>query len=141
MNYEKYVALAYMNPQGTRLSASVEEGWVDWLALVERAPWLRTFRNSPKLRGASRARTPGGSIVAGWPRFKHHAIADALFVSAVWGFGFERKHETDVYWRQELTRLQGSTVPLAGSMDVMNRLDPLPIPFRELDTWLEHYCL
>lgn len=141
MNYEKYVNLAYMNPLGVRLSNAIEANWSEWLALVEEAPWLSTFKSSPRLRGQPRACTPQGAIVDGWPRFKHHAIADALYVSAVWGFGVDRKHETDVFWKKELTRLQNSTVPLAGSIDVLNRLEPLPIPFRDLDDWLEHHCL
>lgn len=139
MNRDKYIFLAYMSPKGLRLANNVEAHWTEWLALVEGAPWLRTFKNSPRLRGKARARTPSGAIVDGWPRFMHHEIADALYSSAVWGFGVDLKHETDVFWRQELTRLQGSWNPLAGSMNVLNKLEPLPIPYRELDDWLERY--
>lgn len=133
MDTSKYVALAFSSPKGVELRSKVEEAWPQWLQHVEDAPWLKGFKDSPLLRGQARARTPNGAVVDGWPRFMHHAVADAIYATAVWGFGVARKHETDLYWERELRRLG-----YMGTLYEHSRNDDgVPRAICELDSWLD----
>lgn len=137
MNTDKYIALAFASPRGLKLRTRVERAWPQWLQQVENARWLRNFKGSPLLRKKSRARTPDGAFVPKWPLYKHHAVADAIYATAVWGFGVEGRSENDPYWEQQAKDF--SVVNSVGIYGLnKTRVDGhLPEMFRDLDRWLD----
>lgn len=141
MDTSRYAALAFSSPEGLAIRDMVEEAWPQWLQLVEDAPWLRNFQGSPMLRGQTRARTPCGVIVPGWPRFKHHAIADAIYATTVWGFGVEHKPKEDLYWEKQARKLLAHwpgrpSLGLYGLCETRKSNGPLPLMFKDCDGWL-----
>lgn len=90
---EKYRALAGGSPQGKTLQVLVEDRWLEWLEIVETAPWLRNWLKSPFYCKKSdsldvdEADSPSGEHVDGASRFKQRKIASALYAEAVWGYG------------------------------------------------------
>lgn len=137
MNTSKYIALALASPAGLSWRAKVEEAWPQWLQHVEDAPWLRNFRDSPLLKIKTRARTPWGAIVDGWPRYPHHGVADAIFSTVVWGFGVEQRHWTEDYWKQQCLRLCSNYSVGIYGRNGSRREVGFPVMFQELDDWLE----
>lgn len=92
-NIDKYKAIAYSSPVGTRMMRLVEERWPDWVRLVDDAPWLRNWSKSVLNADSERTadwlkmgRTPMGNTL---PSNAGHQtrIALVLFVEAVWGYG------------------------------------------------------
>lgn len=103
----KYVDLAGANPVGLRLRRLVEAHWIEWVAQVATAPWLRNWQRS-QLLGCEGC-TPEGHLVTpkmvedfrarnGLPEAKDLSaqkvancgeIAIVIFSSAVWGFGLD----------------------------------------------------
>lgn len=137
MNTTKYVALAFSSPKGLEFRNRVEGAWAQWLQRVEGAPWLWNFKGSTLWDKQGKARTPSGVVVAGWPRYPHHAIADFVYATAVWGFGIEGRSPNEKYWEQEARRYQvvNSANPygLCGTKTNVG----LPLMFKELDEWLD----
>lgn len=104
---DKYVDLAGSNPVGLRLRKLVEAHWIEWVAQVATAPWLRNWQRS-QLLGCEGC-TPEGHRVTpkmiedfracnGLPEAKDLSaqkvancgeIAIVIFSSAVWGFGLD----------------------------------------------------
>lgn len=73
---DKYVAIAYGNQKGAKLTRAVEEHWPEWVEEVRRAPWLRNWRFSEYFD-----RTKGF--------VKAEKLASHLLANAVWGFGVD----------------------------------------------------
>ena len=96
---EKYRALAGGSPAGLALQALVDEHWLEWLEIVEEAPWLQGWIRSPlyvKKTAQARAEDalevegtdrPTGEMVDGASRFYQRRIARAIYAEAVWGYG------------------------------------------------------
>lgn len=96
---EKYRALAGGSPAGKALQLLVDEHWLDWLELVENAPWLRSWIRSPlyvkrNVRAHAKAALdvagtdlPSGEKVDGASQFAQRKIARAIYSEAVWGYG------------------------------------------------------
>lgn len=96
---EKYRALAGGSPAGKALQILVDEHWLEWLELVENAPWLRNWVRSPlyvKPNARAQAKAaldvagtdlPSGEMVDGASRFAQRKIASAIYAEAVWGYG------------------------------------------------------
>ena len=91
---EKYRALAGGNPAGYMLSVLVDKHWLEWLELVENAPWLRSWTRSPlyvkkgeTAPGVDGTDLPSGEMVDGAARYKQRKIAQAIYAEAVWGYG------------------------------------------------------
>lgn len=141
MNTSKYVALALSSPKGIKLREKVEEAWPQWLQHVEDATWLRNFKDSPLLKKQEQACTPEGAPVAEWYRYPHHAVADAIYATVVWGFGMEGRHEYDTYWsktaREMLSHWPGRTsISIYGLCETKTSSN-MPRMFAELDSWLD----
>lgn len=159
---EKYRALAGGSPAGKALQILVDEHWLEWLELVESAPWLRSWTRSPLYvkksavaQGADRADLPSGEMVDGAARYKQRKIASAIYAEAVWGYGMadwlRGKHVhagTDARTKantalRTIYNLQGLTCPNPSRNftwdDKIYRGCGLLIPceFGELDRWLE----
>lgn len=164
---EKYRALAGGSPQGKMLQCLVEDHWLEWLEIVETAPWLRNWVRSHfyvKPTATARATAaqqlvegagPSGEKVEGAARFMQRKIASALYAEAVWGYGMadwlRGKHihaGTDARTKantalRTIYNLQNLTCPSSTRTytwdDKIYRGCGLLIPceFGELDRWLE----
>ena len=130
-NLEKYIALAHMQPpRGIALCALVEGNWRQWLDIVEKAVWLRTWANSP-LRAS-------GSV---------EEIAQAIYASAVWGYGFDGwspySKKGSKASMDSLIKLQGGraslgTRTLVWDAQLQKSCGALvPVEYATLDRWLE----
>ena len=91
---EKYRALAGGCPQGKMLQILVDEHWVEWLKIVEEAPWLRNWNRSPLYaqrhgRNAPTGHTdlPSGVEDNTLAYYSQRKIASAIYAEAVWGYG------------------------------------------------------
>ncbi len=103
---DKYVDLAGANKTGIKLRNQVETHWVEWVAKVASAPWLRNWTRS-QLIGCAGC-TPQGHLVTPTMVIDYEknnkgplcvqtpeelvlqsSIAIAIFSSAVWGFGVD----------------------------------------------------
>ncbi|MFX6218155.1 hypothetical protein ABTF55_20365, partial [Acinetobacter baumannii] len=63
---EKYRALAGGSPAGKALQLLVDAHWLEWLELVENAPWLRSWVRSPLyVKPSARAQAKAALDVAG----------------------------------------------------------------------------
>lgn len=159
-NLTKYKELAYRSPRGSRLSALVEERWLDWVQTVDEAPWLSNWRRSPHLVRSvddtshhAPATTPFGALIE--PGHQAY-IALYTYIAAVWGYGIlgwlsdprKRKGDLSVDARtshalKALYELQGVKKPnLARTYlvdDSIYRGTGLIVPceFGDLDRWLE----
>lgn len=159
---EKYRALAGGNPAGKALQILVDEHWLEWLELVENAPWLRSWTRSPlyvkkseTAQGVDGTDLPSGETVDGAARYKQRKIASAIYAEAVWGYGMadwlRGKHVkagTDARTKantalRTIYNLQGLTCPNPSRNftwdDKIYRGCGLLVPceFGELDRWLE----
>ena len=159
---EKYRALAGGNPAGKALQVLVDEHWLEWLELVENAPWLRSWTRSPLYvkknavtQGVDGTDLPSGEMVDGAARYKQRKIASAIYAEAVWGYGMadwlRGKHVhagTDARTKantalRTIYNLQGLTCPNPSRNytwdDKIYRGCGLLVPceFGELDRWLE----
>lgn len=159
---EKYRALAGGNPAGKALQILVDEHWLEWLELVENAPWLRSWTRSPlyvkkseTAQGVDGTDLPSGEMVDGAARYKQRKIASAIYAEAVWGYGMadwlRGKHikaGTDARTKantalRTIYNLQGLTCPNPSRNftwdDKIYRGCGLLVPceFGELDRWLE----
>lgn len=130
-NLDKYIALAHMQPpRGITLCGLVEENWQQWLDIVEKAAWLRTWVSSP-LRVS-------GSV---------EGIAQAVFTSAVWGYGIDRwspySKKGSKASMDALIKLQGGRASLGTRTLVWDtQLQKscgafVPVEYAALDRWLE----
>lgn len=159
---EKYRALAGGSPAGKALQVLVDEHWLEWLELVENAPWLRSWTRSPLYvkknavaQGVDGTDRPSGEMVDGAALYKQRKIASAIYAEAVWGYGMadwlRGKHVhagTDARTKantalRTIYNLQGLTCPNPSRNftwdDKIYRGCGLLIPceFGELDRWLE----
>lgn len=159
---EKYRALAGGSPAGKALQILVDEHWLEWLELVENAPWLRSWTRSPLYvkksavaQGVDGTDLPSGEMVDGAARYKQRKIASAIYAEAVWGYGMadwlRGKHVhagTDARTKantalRTIYNLQGLTCPNPSRNytwdDKIYRGCGLLVPceFGELDRWLE----
>ena len=159
---EKYRALAGGSPAGKALQILVDEHWLEWLELVENAPWLRSWTRSPlyvkkseTAQGVDGTDLPSGEMVDGAARYKQRKIASAIYAEAVWGYGMadwlRGKHikaGTDARTKantalRTIYNLQGLTCPNPSRNftwdDKIYRGCGLLVPceFGELDRWLE----
>lgn len=159
---EKYRALAGGSPAGYMLSILVDKHWLEWLELVETAPWLRNWVRSPfyvkksaVAQGVDGTDLPSGETVDGAARFKQRKIASAIYAEAVWGYGMadwlRGKHVhagTDARTKantalRTIYNLQGLSCPNPTRNytwdDKIYRGCGLLVPceFGELDRWLE----
>lgn len=159
---EKYRALAGGSPAGKVLQILVDEHWLEWLELVENAPWLRSWTRSPlyvkkseTAQGVDGTDLPSGEMVDGAARYKQRKIASAIYAEAVWGYGMadwlRGKHVhagTDARTKantalRTIYNLQGLTCPNPSRNytwdDKIYRGCGLLVPceFGELDRWLE----
>lgn len=159
---EKYRALAGGSPAGYMLSILVDKHWLEWLELVENAPWLRSWTRSPLYvkksavaQGVDGTDLPSGEMVDGAARYKQRKIASAIYAEAVWGYGMadwlRGKHVhagTDARTKantalRTIYNLQGLTCPNPSRNftwdDKIYRGCGLLVPceFGELDRWLE----
>ena len=159
---EKYRALAGGSPAGKALQILVDEHWLEWLELVENAPWLRSWTRSPLYvkksavaKGVDGTDLPSGEMVDGAARYKQRKIASAIYAEAVWGYGMadwlRGKHVhagTDARTKantalRTIYNLQGLTCPNPSRNftwdDKIYRGCGLLVPceFGELDRWLE----
>lgn len=159
---EKYRALAGGNPAGKALQILVDEHWLEWLELVENAPWLRSWTRSPlyvkkseTAQGVDGTDLPSGEMVDEAARYKQRKIASAIYAEAVWGYGMadwlRGKHikaGTDARTKantalRTIYNLQGLTCPNPSRNftwdDKIYRGCGLLVPceFGELDRWLE----
>ena len=159
-NLTKYKELAYRSPRGSRLSALVEERWLNWVQTVDEAPWLSNWRRSPHLVRSvdntshhAPATTPFGAQVESG----HQAyIALYTYIAAVWGYGIlgwlsdPKQCRGDIsadartsHALKSLYELQGVKKPnLARTYlvdDSIYRGTGLIVPceFGDLDRWLE----
>lgn len=159
-NLTKYKELAYRSPRGSRLSALVEERWLNWVQTVDEAPWLSNWRHSPHLVRSvddtshhAPATTPFGAQVE--PGHQAY-IALYTYVAAVWGYGIlgwlsdPKQCRGDIsadartsHALKSLYELQGVKKPnLARTYlvdDSIYRGTGLIVPceFGDLDRWLE----
>lgn len=159
-NLTKYKELAYRSPRGSRLSALVEERWLNWVQTVDEAPWLSNWRRSPHLVRSvddtshhAPATTPFGAQVE--PGHQAY-IALYTYVAAVWGYGIlgwlsdPKQCRGDIsadartsHALKSLYELQGVKKPnLARTYlvdDSIYRGTGLIVPceFGDLDRWLE----
>lgn len=159
---EKYRALAGGSPAGKALQILVDKHWLEWLELVENAPWLRSWTRSPLYvkksavaQGVDGTDLPSGETVDGAARYKQRKIASAIYAEAVWGYGMadwlRGKHVhagTDARTKantalRTIYNLQGLTCPNPSRNytwdDKIYRGCGLLVPceFGELDRWLE----
>lgn len=159
-NLTKYKELAYRSPRGIRLSGLVEEKWLDWVQIVDEAPWLPNWKRSQLHKSATPGCTPFGVQVEPG----HQAlIAQCLYSEAVWGYGVfgwlePGKHGSGAGWGQTLgtdTRVKSNSALRAicrlqnikrpnetrryGIDDCIYRGTGLVVPceFGDLDRWLE----
>lgn len=159
-NLTKYKELAYRSPRGSRLSALVEERWLNWVQTVDEAPWLSNWRRSPHLVRSvddtshhAPATTPFGAQVE--PGHQAY-IALYTYIAAVWGYGIlgwlsdPKQYRGDLsvdartsHALKSLYELQGVKRPnLARTYlvdDAIYRGTGLIVPceFGDLDRWLE----
>lgn len=159
-NRKKYQALAYHNPLGVKLSELVEEAWLDWVQIVDEAPWLSNWKKSPYLMhkpGTLKAAldckepatTPLGALVE--PGHQAH-IALKIYTEAVWGYGVFGWLSADTKATGEISTnpalrslydLQGVRCPNAARTHLID--NPIyrgtglivPCEFGDLDRWLE----
>lgn len=159
-NLTKYKELAYRSPRGVRLSELVEEKWLDWVQIVDEAPWLFNWKKS-QLR---KDKTPGCTPLGVQVEPGHQAlIAQHLYSEAVWGYGMygwlkPGKHGSGAGWGQPLgtdTRIQSNSA-LRAICRLQNVKRPnetrryiiddciyrgtglvIPCEFGDLDRWLE----
>lgn len=164
---EKYRALAGGSPQGKTLQMLVDEHWLEWLEIVETAPWLRNWvrsslyvkTNSPAKVAAAQVAggsdLPTGETIDASRTFVQHKIASAIYAEAVWGYGMAgwlRGKKvimgTDVNTRtnnalRTIYNLQGITCPSHSRKHLWDdRIYRgcgmlIPYEFGELDRWLE----
>ena len=130
-NIEKYIALAHMQPpRGVALCTLVEGNWQQWLDIVEKSVWLRTWVNSP-LRASESV----------------EEVAQAIYTSAVWGYGFDRwspySKKGSKASMDSLIKLQGGRASLGTRTLVWDtKLQEscgalVPVEYATLDRWLE----
>lgn len=96
-NLEKYKELAYGSPRGATLAQIVDERWIQWLRIVDDAPWLRNWNKSLLLADSRRSlgsdtsllkgSTPLGRVLVDGELGHQARIAYSIYAEAVWGYG------------------------------------------------------
>ena len=96
-NLEKYKELAYGSPRGATLAQIVDERWIQWLKIVDDAPWLRNWNKSLLLADYRRSlgfdscllkgSTPLGRVLVDGELGHQARIAYSIYAEAVWGYG------------------------------------------------------
>lgn len=96
-NLEKYKELACGSPRGATLAQIVDERWVQWLRIIDDAPWLRNWNKSLLLTDSRRSlrsdscllkgSTPLGRVLVDGELGHQARIAYSIFAEAVWGYG------------------------------------------------------
>lgn len=131
---EKYKALAFGRNDGIKLADLVEGEWSGWTNIVARAPWLRLWRKS--VYWDRQGTTPmGRECAAPWCPMDVTAIALAIYVTAVWGFGLD-------CWERNYIKIQRalSEVQHVATGNIQRRYflcnGGLPQEFVTLDEWL-----
>lgn len=149
---EKYRALAYGSPQGKVLQTLVDTHWIEWLEIVETAPWLRSWTRSPlyvkkQSTQAVVVDDPSGKTLPNAAHFKQYRIANAIYSNAVWGYGLSN-------WLRGEAAVAKTALHTIYKLQNLTRPNPLrnytwddkiyrgcgalvPCEFGELDRWLE----
>lgn len=128
-NIDKYVALAHGSPLGAQLHNRVETQWVEWVKLVDGAPWLRNWVRSPYKNDT-------------------YKLAECIYTEAVWQYGWIPSKDLNLYSTNSDTfkafyKLQGVKKPNQARTylfdDAIYRGTGLIIPCEvgTLDRWLE----
>ena len=94
-NLEKYKELSYGSPRGALLAQIVDERWIQWLKIVDDAPWLRNWHKSLLLASPSKGRssyllrgsTPLGRVLVDGELGHQARVAYSIYAEAVWGYG------------------------------------------------------
>lgn len=94
-NLEKYKELACGSPRGATLAQIVDERWIQWLRIVDDAPWLRNWNKSLLLADSRRSldshllkgSTPLGRVLVDGELGHQARIAYSIYAEAVWGYG------------------------------------------------------
>ena len=97
-NLEKYKELTCGSPRGATLAQIVDERWIQWLRIVDDAPWLRNWNKSLLLADSRRSlglaeshllkgSTPLGRVLVDGELGHQARIAYSIFAEAVWGYG------------------------------------------------------
>lgn len=151
-NDEKYRALAYGSPQGKVLQTLVDTHWIEWLEIVEAAPWLRSWTRSPLYVRKQNIQAvivdnPSGKTLPNAAYFKQYKIANAIYSNAVWGYGLSD-------WLRGENAVAKTALRTIYKLQNLARPNPLrnytwddkiyrgcgiliPCEFGELDRWLE----
>ena len=86
---DKYKYIAYGGPKGVQISQMVEDHWMEWVRIVDTAPWLQNWKRSKLISTHVDGVDGHGVTPFGQPVEAGHEsfIAAALYAEAVWGFG------------------------------------------------------
>lgn len=142
----KYEALGFQRPAGLQLLKMVEDSWLDWIVLVEKAFWINWWGSSSYVEQLPYGRTPQGRIVN--KSSKYSNVALRIFTTAVWGYGIVgwlrgQKIETETKAESNAEKLMHS---LRGDSVNLNKFDRqiffdlgiyVPTEIGTLDRWLE----
>lgn len=144
----KYKAMVGGNPQGRELIRLADEHWSDWLIKVSNAPWLRNWQRSQLYSSkvddmyTPLGRKVGDSRLA----IRHNRIAEAIYATAVWGFGMDNWLNTKNTQRgpamQTILKMQRVRYPNAARTYMWD--GPIyrgcgifiPCEYGDLDRWL-----
>lgn len=135
MLYRKYVDIAYRSRPGTVLLQKVEDSWRDWIHIVQKARWLRSWGKVGDEPGC----TPGGVECPD----AYGLVAEKVFATAVWGYGVQCWPDSRGSLQlQALRELRGTGEYIAQDClwDEEYRTKYgllIPCEFADLDRWLE----
>ena len=83
-NVDKYVALAYQQPNGILLQEQIELHWEEWCRIVADAPWLKYWKRSKYIQQECVTPADMLCLVSGCG-----SVPLIVFGTAVWGFGID----------------------------------------------------
>ena len=146
---DKYVALAYGQPNGLKLQQMVEDHWKEWCIKVNMSPWLLYWRRSDAIKQPTV--TPRDQPAGQWGCGN---VPLTIYTTAVWGFGIDgwlnsqdgvakplgRRDQTPVSELHRLQKMRYSieTRKYAWDQQLFASCGMLmPPEFGELDRWLE----
>ena len=157
-NLEKYKELACGSPRGATLAQIVDERWIQWLRIVDDAPWLRNWHKSLLLADSRRSlgsdscllkeSTPLGRVLVDGELGHQDRIAYSIFAEAVWGYGVLGAIGTNsrvksssalrCIWKLQNVKSPSTTRKYMFD-DAIYRGTGLLVPceFGDLDRWLE----
>ncbi len=119
-NVEKYRKLAFGGKLRTGYCYEVEKDWNTWLRVVEDSSWAKPYLGS-------------------W-RMSVEELAEELYVSAVWGWGFAEWTAPDMFKRLHRMRIEhncGRFTRLGDALLLETTGMYAPIEYAALDRWLE----